>query len=283
MAARTRSEDPSRTKTHRQTYAQRLRGAYGRINAYIRNSVEKRDIFGLRDSELYADASPPGNYQFLSDPQKVEAFVAWLEQAQEDEVLEIIDQDDNRFIRRSYGTGLENAHNDLKRAGYDVTEDDVQALFNQPIHEDTLQDLYTRNFVGTDDPNINGLVGITEDVADDIREELTQAFVEGVNPRETARRITGRVDSIGKTRATILARTETLHAHNEAKLTRFQQTLGAHIDVQVDAEIRTAQDARVCEICEPRHGEVMAIDMARADSPPWHPQCRCTFVPRIDE
>lgn len=265
-----RSTDPSRTKSLRDRYSRNLRGAFSRINTVIREGVIEEDVFGLNGAgELTADVDPPGDYSFRSDDQKVEAFVDWLEDAQANEVLEVIQEDQNTYVRNAYERGIKNVHSDLRGQGVDISEDDVARLINQPIHQDKLQQLYTRNF--------RELKGITEAVDQQVSRELTEGLLQGDNPRDIARRITDRVDKIGKTRATTLARTEILNAHNESALTRYEQVLGDEAEVTVEAEILTAQDNRVCDICEPRHGDTMSIDDARANGPPWHPRCRCTY------
>lgn len=273
MAAR--SVDPSKTKTIRQTYARRLRGGYSRINTVIREAVVERDIFGLEtDFEVIADVTPPRDFQFSRDDQKVDGFVDWLEQAQEDEVLELISRNGNEYARHAYERGVKKAHADLRAEGVDIDRESVERLMNQPVHRDKLQQIYTRNY--------RELEGITQAVDQQVSRELSDALPEGVNPNEAARRITDRVDSIGKTRATTLARTEILNSHNEAALSRYEQVLGDDAEVEVNAEILTAQDRRVCEVCEPKHGTVMTITDARRNGPPYHPQCRCTYRPKIN-
>lgn len=270
LQGRSRSEDPSQTKTVRQRYARRLRGGFSRINTVIRTAVVEHDAFGLTFDAL---VTPPGDYSFDRDDRKVDGFVSWLERAQDEEVLELIGRDDNQYIRAAYERGLKNAHQNLRAEGVDVELADLERIFDQPVHRETVQNLYTRNF--------RELKGITEAVDQQVSRELSQALVEGVNPDEVADRITDRVDSIGKRRATVLARTETLNSHNEAALSRYEQVLGDDAAVQLEAEVMTAQDDRVCDECEPRHGEVMSIEDARADGPPFHAQCRCTYRPVV--
>ena len=258
-----RSDDPSRTKTLRNKYARNLRGGFSRINTVIREAVGERDIFGLSRDAL---ASQPRDFTFARDDQKVDRFVEWLEKAQRDDVLTVIDRNENTYIKSAYRRGVKNAQQDLRRQGVDVGGE-FGDVFNQPIHQEKAQALFTRNF--------RELRGVTEAVDQAVSRELADALLEGANPRETARRITDRVDSIGKTRASTLARTEILNSHNEAFLTRTEQVLGEDAEVEVLAEILTAGDA--CDICEPRHGETMTLKEARADGPPWHPNCKCTY------
>lgn len=277
-ADRKRYEDPTHTRTIQDTYASRLRGAYSNINTVIREWVRDEDLLELTASELTAEPPhpDPDGYEFLGNREKANRFAEWLQEAQESEVLEVVTRDENRYVRRSYERGLERSNTLLREAGF--YPEPSEEVFNQPIHERRLQELYARNFEGT--PDTGGLVGMAEDTTQAVREELVSGLGEGINPREAARRITDRIDSVGKTRAEQIARTETIYSHNEAFLTRVEQ-MGIE-EVTVEAEILTAQDGRVCEICEPRHGETMSLEEARSNGPPWHTQCRCTYTANFD-
>jgi len=147
----------------------------------------------------------------------------------------------------------------------------LETVFRKPVHRDKLQLLYTRNF--------QALEGITDAVDKEVSRVLTQGLAEGVNPREAARRITDRVDKIGKTRATTLARTEIINAHAEGTLDRFER-MGVD-EVGVKAEWQTAGDSRVCPICASLEGSTFTIDEARGKLPA-HPRCRCAFLPVVN-
>jgi SPP1 gp7 family putative phage head morphogenesis protein len=110
----------------------------------------------------------------------------------------------------------------------------------------------------------------------------------GENPRDIARRLTDRVDAIGKTRATTLARTSVIDTFNSASLARLDE-LGVE-GVTVKAEVRTAGDARVCPQCAALEGRTWTIEEARSETttaagqevpvkPPIHPRCRCAVIP----
>jgi SPP1 gp7 family putative phage head morphogenesis protein len=125
-----------------------------------------------------------------------------------------------------------------------------------------------------------------------------------------ARVLSDRVDKIGKTRATVLARTEVINAHAEGTLKRFEE-LGVG-EVTVKAEWQAAGDNRVCPICENLEGTTHSLEDVRSATarlteddvrphlpepkrvdqfdvssltgefpvkPPAHPQCRCAIVP----
>lgn len=71
-----------------------------------------------------------------------------------------------------------------------------------------------------------------------------------------------------------LVRTETMHCLNQSCLQRYK-----------DAEIKkvsfwAAKDERTCEICGAMHGKKYDID--KAPVLPVHPNCRCTYLPVVE-
>ena len=261
--------DPTRTATLRKRYSQKLRGQFGEINTEIRRGVRDRDVFGLSsDGESLAEPLPS---QFPSrQDQQIETFDRWLKRQQENGVLDVISRNGNRYVRSAYGRGVEHANTELRKRGMDVPEQELQQLFNRPVHRDTLQLLYTSDY--------SDLEGITAEVSKQANRALTEGFAEGVGPDEIARRLTDRVDKIGKTRATTLARTSVIDAHSSATLRRFEE-LGVE-EVSGKAEWRTARDRRVCARCRGLDGSVYSIEEAKGMLP-RHPRCRCVWLPTV--
>ena len=284
--------DPTRTKTLRRTYAQRLRGAFARINAVIREGVESEDVFGLRD-DIEALAEKPPSMRFESTATKRERFRAWLRQQLQDEALSVISGASNTWIQSAYGRGFQRAATELRKRGVQVETRELSTVFNAPVAKRELQRLYTRNF--------QTLKGITEDLDEAISDVLATGFAEGYNPRKMARSLTDRVDAIGKHRATVLARTEIIRAYNAGTLDRYEEHSDEIEGVGIKSEFVTAGDTRVCPICEALEGRVMATDEARSETfsfdaaddqpdslsgdyplhPPIHPQCRCALLPVV--
>lgn len=282
------AQDPTRTTTLRRKYAQRLRAEFADINTQVRRGVRDRDVFNL-SNEALADPVPP--FEFPRDDQKIEAFIRWLRRAERNGVLDVISRNENTFIRSAYNRGLQHAATELRKAGIDVTESELTNTFALPVHEESLQLLYTRNY--------QALQGITEEVDRQVSRILTNGFSQGWNPNKMAREIADRVDKIGKTRATTLARTEVINAHSESTLNRYEQE-GVD-EVTIRAEFTTARDRRVCPLCKARDGKIVTIEEARSEtfrysasedepnslsgeypvSPPIHPQCRCSWIPSI--
>jgi SPP1 gp7 family putative phage head morphogenesis protein len=131
-----------------------------------------------------------------------------------------------------------------------------------------------------------------------VRSTLLEGLRDGINPKEMARNLTDEIESLQRTQAETLARTETIHAYTESSLDRYRE---AGVDAVTQVEFRDADDARVCPICAAIDGKVTpmsAIDTATftfepsEDQPdslggeysvksPVHPNCRCVHLPVI--
>ncbi|ELZ12492.1 hypothetical protein C478_10461 [Natrinema thermotolerans DSM 11552] len=294
-------QDPTKTKTIRQTYARRLRGAFGRINSTIRDAVIEEDIFGLRDDDLsdeqveelldtFASADRDVELRAVDEPpdlstvlpsERIERFREWLQTAQESEVLEVIDRDENVWVRRAYERGLEDADTNLRQAGLDIESTDSKAareLVEMPVHERKLQVLFSRNYAE--------LEGITNAVAQQVTRELADGIAAGENPTKMARRITDRVNKIGKTRATVLARTETINAHTQSTIERYRQQGINSVGLEPEVQVQTAGDQRVCDRCASvaQRGPWTLDEFEGSENqPPIHPQCRCAVIPIVNE
>ena len=121
---------------------------------------------------------------------------------------------------------------------------------------------------------------VSAELASSIKRTVTQGVLTGKSIPEVARDI-GRVvkdkDAFrraGKTvfktaqrRATLIARTETLRAHNEGRKVFYRQVGITKVRWLI------ADDDRTCPVCRPLDGKVFGID--EVDGPPGHPGCRC--------
>jgi len=276
------SYGPRRIKTATERFEQRLRGALARINSVIREFVIERDIFGLQVEALEPDE--PDSYKFKSDDRKIALFTKWLSDQLESEYLSVVGPDENQYIRKAYTEGLRQATKDLRDEGVDVAGPD--GLLDTYTHRKALQDLYTRTF--------EQLRNVTRDMAQSIREELADGLKEGQNPRKVADRITDRVDSIGKYRSTLIARTEMMEATSNGQINRLREVQDSS-DVNVTVKHgswETARDDRVCSICQALAGITFTLDELENGSfrmdgydfqlkPPAHPNGRCHIQTQV--
>jgi hypothetical protein len=266
LVAVARSDDPTKTKTVRQRYAQKLRGGYARINTLVREYIGRRNRLGLE--ELTA-ADPPPDFSFDRNDDKIEGFREWLDGAQEDEVLDVISRNENRYVEQAYETGAKTANTDIRQAGLGEPDTDVATLLNQPVHEETIQRLYTRNF--------SELQGLTDEIGREVSRELSTALGEGAGPRDAASRITdvlGTVDDGtprgAMARATTIARTEILNARHMAAAEQYER-FGVQLVEPILAPDACAQCIALAQDAPYTTSEMRGLL-------PRHPNCRCSWT-----
>ena len=288
--------DPTRTKVLRDRFQGEMNKRFRNVRGSIRDAIVDKDVFALKGIKISKQAAP-NQFDFPTSEAKVSAFIDWLQELEDEEILEVTERSEGRisernawerkYIRSAYQQGIERGRQELRNAGYDVPtlagSGGLMAVFNRPFHADRVGLLYTRVF--------RELKGITDSMDQQISRVLSKGIAEGRNPRELAqwlnRTITGPygdleiVDSLGRTvpaqrRAQILARTEIVRAHHKATINEYKEAGVKGVEVQ--AEWSTAGDSRVCPICRPLEGEVFSIDEIE-DMIPRHPQCRCAAIP----
>lgn len=267
------SADPTHTQTVRTRYGQRLRGQLGHLNAAIRDGIIEDDVFFLQN-ENPEQPSQQQPYQFPTDQGQIRAFMDWFRKQVQKGFLSVVDPRKNVFIQAAYEQGVKGARAKL-------TVEGPEPDFELPAHKRALRELFTRNY--------KLLREVSDDMARDVRDSLVEGLRDGHHSSKIAREITNRVDKVGKHRATLIARTEVINAYSEGSLHQYEQ-----VDVEgvtVQSELLTAQDDRVCDLCEAiadmgafslsemrtktlkLHGQVVN------PKPPIHPRCRCTIIP----
>lgn len=221
------------------------------------------------------------DWRFRPSDEKVKAFQAWLKsqfgrQLRNRSVEELL----RKYTEDGFKKGAGRAFDDAKRAEraivqtperldfYNGTRDGfLRTAFGQPETVAKVKLLASRSY--TD------LEGVTEDMSVRMSRTLVDGLVQGQNPREIARGLDDDLD-LGRGRAETIARTEIIRAHAEGTLDAFED-LGVE-EVGVAVEWSTADDERVCPLCESLEGVVLKLDEARGMLP-RHPACRCSWIP----
>lgn len=273
--------DPTRTTVLRRKFEQEAGRRFAKLAEAIRKAVVQQDVLGL-SSNAVATGLNPGQFRFDRDPQKVAAFMEWLDRMEREHILETQPGVPlttaaqtawtQKYIQTAYRKGMATAASNVRKAGAQVADDYVASSFNKPIHADKVGLIYIRAY--------SALKGVTAEMDKQISGILASGIAAGENPKVIAKDMADRVAKIGKTRAKVIARTEVISAHAEGALNSYKeaQIEGVHADV----EFSTAGDSRVCSQCKSLNGREYTVEGARGVIP-VHPNCRCSWLPVIKD
>jgi len=276
---------------------------FNELKRVIKEAIVDQDCFGLVENHafrVYAKNLTPPNHEqfkFSTKEEKVNAFMTWLREQEAKGLLQTTTINQlgkaikqpwtNLYISDSYKRGVQRARYEMGRIGMSVPGIDVTggiaASMSTPYHMDRVGMMYTRTF--------EDLKGITASMDSQISRVLSQGMVDGDGPALLAKKLTdtigGRLgikNESGKTtmspesRAKILARTEVIRAHHSATIQEYRNWGVEGVDVE--AELRTAGDSRVCSQCKELEGKVYTLDEAEGLIP-VHPGCRCITIPTM--
>jgi len=119
---------------------------------------------------------------------------------------------------------------------------------------------------------------VNDTTKDALRETLKEGYEAGEGIPDLTKRVGEIFDSREKWEAERIARTETIEAHNQADLLAYEQS-----GVVSKKEWLAEPDA--CELCQIDGESVLLKENFSTgdDSPPAHPNCRCTILPVLEE
>jgi len=257
-------DEPTRIRSVRQRYAQRLRGAWANIRAALRRGLVENDALG---AEALASDPTRNQFNFDTNPQQVEVFREWLDTQIEEDILKRFGGE-NQFVAKAYERGVTDAQAELNALEMSQGRAGATAL-RLPVHQEQLQSLFARN--------LNELEGMTESVAMDLRRGLTEGLATGDGPRDVADDLTdiiGRVEGGtprgAMNRATRIARSELMASHNRARAAEWQRAGVEKVGLLIaDTACPQCQALKV--------GEPYSISEAHSLVPGrTHPNCRCS-------
>jgi SPP1 gp7 family putative phage head morphogenesis protein len=274
--------DPTRTKTLRDAWTADVKRRFRKLKQKIRHAILEDDVLELRNASRLHPIKTLAFKGFTHASDKVDEFMSWLNEQEDLGILEVQSRKgrtitgssawQNKYIDHSYRQGLRRANQELKKIGVegaDASDQNIRTAFARPFHADRVGLLYTRAFTE--------LRGITEAMDRRISQVLADHLARGDGPRVIARDLANTVNGIGRNRAILLARTETIRAHHEATINTYEEA--GVLGVSVKAEFRTAGDSRVCEICFGLEAAgPYTLEQIRPMIPA-HPLCRCVALP----
>jgi len=302
--------DPTKTLTLRNAWTRDFNKRFKELIRVIREAVVTNDVFGIGVQTNQLTPPLPGQFNFPTTSEKVEAFMEWLRTQVDRGLLEThqftrvgssIDAAwTNTYIGESYKRGILRAQQELRKAGYDVPpttglntlQGVISSPFTSPFHADVVGVLYTRVF-----SELRNITNVMDNIMSQV---LSQGLIDGDHPDLLARKLVSVIDGSGrgtldlpieytrpdgrvvrytmpaKQRAATLARTETIRAHHRANIQEYRNW---GVDsIEVIAEFVTAGDDRVCTECAGYHGNRYTLKEAEFLIP-VHPNCRCIVIP----
>jgi SPP1 gp7 family putative phage head morphogenesis protein len=160
--------------------------------------------------------------------------------------------------------------------GWDKAESMMQQNF--------IPDVNAINFLQT--YTFDNIKGMSDEIADDLRQELQRGFMEGEGVNKMADRIK-KVFNVGRNRADMIARTEINRSLNTGKLHAY--IVGGEIGIK--KEYSAHIDHRTSALCKRLNGKIVGINEKFTDNisgwsgmcPPAHPNCRSTFIVLDDD
>ncbi len=269
--------DPTRTTTLRNKLSTLVRKRFMLVRKQIVNHVYTEDAYGLQPQTTQQTFNVERRaFQFLTDDQKVKHFRGWLKERVDAGILEVDPEFQARpwlapQIESAYKKGAVHAYIAARGA------DEAQAAFlaqsfASPVATSKIELLATRAF--------QNLEGVTNEMSKNMNRIFADGIAHGVGPREIARQLSKGVDKIVRTRALTLARTEIIHAHAEGSIDHYEKLGIKELGAQI--EFSTANDDRVCPICQSLEGEIYTTEQARGVIP-VHPNCRCAWIPSFEK
>lgn len=298
------ARDPSRTTALRAAFVQEMFRRFRWLQRLITKAIVDQDVFGLETTTITMQQETglgDRAFAFSRNSQKISAFMEWLDKMVKDGVLSVTQISQvgegierawtNKYISDSYRRGVTRARYQMTTEGLEIPSltdsGGIAAVMTTPIHLDRVGLLFTRTF--------NELKGITDAMDQQISRVLAQGLADGLHPRILAKNLNHVIsgkggslamrDTLGRfipaeRRATILARTEIIRAHAEGQLQEFKNWRVA--GVGLNAEWLTAGDHRVCDQCQEAEDEGPYTIEEAEGMIPLHPQCRCIWLPLID-
>lgn len=267
------------TSLHRREFFPALMSRFRALRGAIRTTVGyENDALQLRQrgsaTAAADDVQPAQTFLFTTDAEAQDEFMRWLDLQLDRGILERTDRGrvrrgehwTARYDTAAYQRGLDDAATRLQVSGVVVTEASLEGAFNLPIHQDTLEDIYTRTY--------DELDGITSDVADVVRRELATAIERGENPDKVARRLTGSVSDMDRSRAQTLSRTEISNAYNTGAAKRYERYGIEEVNILTNSP---------CKLCASLAADnPYPIEEASTLVPDsTHPNCICSIGPNV--
>lgn len=269
-------QDPTRTKTLRTRFEAEFKKKFARVLAELADFMDQAP--GIMANK---------KYDFPVGPLQTSTLLDFLNESLSRNLIDPVEAQRiirdkgitpapgnwvERYLYDSYKKGVRRAQSEInKRTKNGGRVELMKGALKRKNHQDKLAQILGRVYTNLED--------ISEAMEAGIRREIALGLEGGEGTEAIARRIKGRVEKIGLTRARTLARTEVIRSHHAANIATYREAGIQGIEVQ--AEFATAGDARVCTECQGLEGKIFTLAEIE-DMIPVHPNCRCVALPIVE-
>ena len=259
--------DPTRTTTLRKKMERYFRGSYVKLAKAFRKFFIDESIRFEIELDVGAGVKPP-------TPEEISRrFIIWLD-AKFEEVFDYENGDLDDLILQAYSKGAERSYSMVKKPSLFPSKAFAAGAAIEFIRTLTTAPESKGNLGLIQLNAINQYRMVNTQLKQQISRIVSEELISGFKPTEAVSRISIAIDTMDKTRAKLIARTETTRAHAEGQLDAFD-ALGLE-NVGVLAEWSAAADA--CPKCAPFDGQIFTLAEAHGLIP-LHPNCRCLWLP----
>jgi len=253
--------DPTNTTSVQRAFARFLRGRIGHLNADIKELLQEEDALGIGDGV-------GGRWSGLSAAETARQFDDWLQRAIRTEVLSPVQSRKVRdWFERVSKQAIRTANGELREFGVDVEPAD-----------DVIQQDIVQNSVDLQQEDARQRVASRmDDFRTDAR-SLVTAAVGGDAAKSTLVSDISERAQVYKSKTTATASGRVVNQYNTTKLTAYDR-VDEEVELNVEAEFRTAGDDRVCELCQGLAGTYTLEEAQQLTIPDdTHNMCRCQWI-----
>lgn len=253
--------DPTGTVSVQRALARFVRGRIGHLNADTRSLVGEDDALGLGDGV-------GGRWAGLSPAETARRFDDWLDRAIQVEVLNPLQGRKVRnWFERVSKQGLRTANGELREFGVDV----------EPAEDVLEQDVVQESIDLQQEDTRQRVASWMDDFKTDARSLVTAAVAGEVSKSALLSDISERAQ-VYKSQTTATASGRVVNQYNTTKLTSYDR-VDADVELDVEAEFRTAGDDHVCPLCQGLSGTYTLEEAQQLTIPDdTHNLCRCQWV-----
>jgi len=294
--------DPTRTKTFRDAWAGKMFARWREMKGDIRGALITADVLGLSDEagEPAAGLAPKEFSGLRADVQQ-ERFAEWYESRlhMEGRPLETVRKrstsNEERswlypWVKEAYFRGVERGVTEVKKiTAFTVFQQQTSPLTTyaegdspgniyapEDISDEAREIFQAFTLDNLAQRTLNEMQGVTDASRQKILRILSDGIAQGLNPRETARRINAEIDGMTLRRSRMIARTETIRAYHEGALDSYEAAGMGEVTYQV--EWSATPDTKTCIRCSALDGQIFKISEMRGMIP-LHVNCRCAAIP----